>query len=231
MYKVPGTPIRIAMSSANHDVPAGAESLGSVFGMGQSPNSEMMSPLLATGWSSDEKTGRWTEGEMVEFPTTYVKEAAGRITVCIDGYPFVSTADHIVSGRLLLNDRQVGEWIFKPGQQRACATDTIPFPAGSYLKPSLLLSGIRSPKEAGLSADTRRLGIFVTQLYIVTLCGLTSCRLTIKAFDPSLVGRRSLRERRLTCKDAVLGVDHIKQAQTVRPCPAGIWSKQLPGKS
>ena len=166
MYKVPGTPVRIAMSSANHDVPAGAESLGSVFGMGQSPNSEMMSPLLATGWSSDEKTGRWTEGEMVEFPTTYVKEAAGRITVCIDGYPFVSTADHIVSGRLLLNDRQVGEWIFKPGQQRACATDTIPFPAGSYLKPSLLLSGIRSPKEAGLSADTRRLGIFVTQLYI-----------------------------------------------------------------
>lgn len=116
-----------------------------------------------TGFSGDEPTGRWTDGARATFSCRVADDQVGRpLRIAVTGQPFLPPG--VARQRVILTvDGARAEADFRPGRPLEPLEVSLP-KAPRELALTLELPDAVSPAQVGLSADARRLALFVEKV-------------------------------------------------------------------
>jgi hypothetical protein len=115
------------------------------------------------GWSGIEDKGRWTVGSQVSFPP-FAEHSFAQAKFCIDGKGFLAAPEDRLVLSVIADGRMAGEMLYSyPDRDYTwqCVSFSPGADAADGIKISLRVQGFSSPRERGLSADGRQLGVFV----------------------------------------------------------------------
>jgi hypothetical protein len=113
--------------------------------------------VLGSGWSAVETDFVWSLGSEAELTLRIDPHTIKRIN--LDLAAFLPRPDSLQQVAVKVNDVAVGEFSFTPSANRKACTVDVPQNTNELLDVKLLVSKPMSPKEAGLSGDTRMLGV------------------------------------------------------------------------
>jgi hypothetical protein len=116
-----------------------------------------------TGFSGDEPTGRWTDGARATFSCRVADDQVGRpLRIAVTGQPFLPPG--VARQRVILTvDGARAEADFRPGRPLEPLEVSLR-KAPRELMLTLELPDAVSPAQVGLSADARRLALFVEKV-------------------------------------------------------------------
>ncbi|MDE2365208.1 MAG: class I SAM-dependent methyltransferase [Hyphomicrobiales bacterium] len=158
--------------------------------------------LTLSGFSGQERDGRWSDGETcsVEFP---VRSTAPCLIVVLHSSCFVhktllpSQRVHVSA-----NDRSLSKWTITDGRsrRRILGVDRSQMEPFDRLTIKLTLPDSARPSEIGLNADGRKLGIFLSQIEAIGVDRLPSPRARCWTAGNRTVGFEASK----TCDDYLL---------------------------
>ena len=123
--------------------------------------------VLWSGWSTSDSEGCWTDGHDALVRWISPRDLAGDAHLIIRGFAF-SPGDVVLTGTISINGRRVGT--LRQLDLASGPTD-LSLPIGAHpgereINVHIHVDNPRSPREAGLSSDDRRLGLFVQSIRI-----------------------------------------------------------------
>jgi hypothetical protein len=128
-------------------------------------------PYKVSGWSVTESWGTWSEGAQAELrlplPTGPASDETGDIDLQISANVFSPFPDRPQQVELVVNDVPVARWSFAPEVAAMPRHARVPAKVAAQHSPATVIFRVEhpaSPASAGLSADTRELGIGLKQL-------------------------------------------------------------------
>lgn len=129
-------------------------------------------PFLLRGWSVPEPWGIWSLGEQSEVALRLAEPLGGEMRLTVNANPFVHAGRPVKEIAVLVNDKQVATWNYKLGEGIENRTANIPRKVyqrkDGVLRIKFVSKSIESPKQAGLSADTRPISLGLVNLALTT---------------------------------------------------------------
>ena len=126
--------------------------------------------FIRLGWSDPEVGFCWTVGERAELEINLGAAKQGPYALELSGMAFVSAQKPNMTMSVTVNGREVGKRLFVAGGAESPTRLPLPLDGDrgtNRVRISLLFDDVRSPKELGVSADSRRLGFALQSLRIV----------------------------------------------------------------
>jgi hypothetical protein len=123
---------------------------------------------VSTGWSVEEDAGTWSDDEEAILRLKLDPPYKASMELVVMALAFVSHEHPKESVAVVANGELIANWTFQDGQSWTEWRAQIPAEVvqSNIIKLSFRISDPISPKNLGLSPDTRKLGIMVQQLRI-----------------------------------------------------------------
>jgi len=125
-------------------------------------------PFLLRGWSIPESWGTWSLGEQSEVALRLAEPLGKEIRLRVKANPFVHPGRPVKEIAVFVNDKQVAMWSYKLGEGMENRTANIPTNIyqrrDGVLRIKFVSKTVESPKQAGLSADTRPVSLGLVEL-------------------------------------------------------------------
>ena len=127
---------------------------------------------LLHGWSTPEEWGVWTDGSKagIGFRPRFKERNAGDLLLLIEGQAFVSPKHPSLAIEVLANGSKLGVWQLVAGVEAGELVAKVPralVPDDGNLRITFIIKDSVSPKELGISDDSRRLGFGLRKLSLV----------------------------------------------------------------
>ncbi len=126
---------------------------------------------LAEGWSWQEDSGTWTDGDKAEIVMKLDHEYQIPLVLLVSAQAFITDGHPRQDVDVFANDQPVAHWTFQHGDPALELQALIPTEIVNqeYLKLGFHLLSPRSPASLELSSDGRKLGIMLHELQIRAL--------------------------------------------------------------
>ncbi len=131
--------------------------------------SRMAHHAFMDGWSHPEPTGRWTDGGEARLAWQLPSNLVGHVYCDVDAYVFTPQGMRPPRIALWANDYFVQIWPAEsfPLQRRLKIPRAAVFGRDSLVL-TFVVRGMKSPAELGLSADNRKLGIYLRRMRVTS---------------------------------------------------------------
>lgn len=129
-------------------------------GIGRAPGLQ-----LTQGWSKPEQGGTWTSDNQATAALSLHSTRADRpIRLTVEGAAFVASDLHQQRIELYINGERAGEWLANSNQEFEQSFVIAADPGQTALDLRFVLPDAVSPAQLGVSADTRRLALWLTDV-------------------------------------------------------------------
>jgi hypothetical protein len=126
-------------------------------------------PRLLNGWSSPEEWGTWSINSRAALHLNTLVDSGGKVGVLIRGHAYVNDQHPQQQIELLIDGQIVDAWAVKhpePKFERMIVVDAAMFRQKGGLNFEFHLPDSISPKELGISSDTRSLGFGLWEIHV-----------------------------------------------------------------
>jgi putative nucleotidyltransferase-like protein len=123
-------------------------------------------PLLLSGWSEAEAKGCWTDGSDASLGWTTPVDVPRSANLVIRGEIF-ALANETLKGSISINGRKAGDFV-RPRGEVVLSVPIFASTGAADIHVRLQFNNPKSPHEAGLSSDQRKLALFLTSIGIET---------------------------------------------------------------
>lgn len=120
------------------------------------------------GFGEVEENGRWSNGDMAKIAFMMPK-LYSNVIVKLAVRPYISQHNPKISGKVFVNGKEKAEWIFEQGKkhpQTELELSQKDLDKDNRVEIYFQLYGYVSPKKIGYGEDTRKLGIFISNLEV-----------------------------------------------------------------
>jgi hypothetical protein len=129
-------------------------------------------PIMNHGWSDAEQWGTWSSGTQATLQLNFQPPQSGEVVMTIIGNAFVNELHHEQQIILLIDGQQVDAWTVRhPATkiERRIVIDSQGLNSQGRLSLEFKLPNATSPSTLGLSGDSRKLALWLSEIRLETL--------------------------------------------------------------
>lgn len=130
------------------------------------PSATESARYIGEGWSSQEETHRWTDGQTAKLVFKLTKTPKNPLMLKVHASPFLGGGLNHQYVRLLVNGQEVIQWSMKGLAWYECPIPSYLIKQDGIILLSFIVDTPLSPSEIGESTDSRKLGIAMRELII-----------------------------------------------------------------